>query len=151
MSKTLRSSSKKAAREGVAVSSRGRRNSQARVLIFAYHPRSLWERQLFLMRNGYEVVVTSEFVPARKLINTKGKSFDFLVTGHAVPEDERHELAKAFRHVQPSGLVVFLYEDAIKNHGSAAAILLSVNGPKDNLLSAIHTAQQKGWIKRNGD
>ena len=120
-----------------------RSDAHSRVLIFAYHPSSLRERQLFLVKNGYEMLVTSEFAPARKLIKTKGKNFDFLVTGYAVPEDERLELAKAFRHVQPSGLVVFLYEDAIKNRGSAAAILLSVNGPKDNLLSAIDAAQQK--------
>lgn len=106
------------------------------MLILARDQEPLIERQRLLLENGFEVILVSEFSAVFSLVRTRAADFDFLVTGYTVPEKERLDLARMFRLVNPAGRVIFLYKSVIRNRDSAA-VLLSINGPADNLLSAM--------------
>jgi hypothetical protein len=117
-------------------------DTAGKVVIFAYDKDSIFERERLLTRTGYRVVTCDDFPSGLDLIRTSGSEFEFLVIGHAVPEQERLRLAQAYRDVHRGGQVIFLYKTAIKNTNPPVAALISINGAEDNLLTAIKSARQ---------
>jgi response regulator RpfG family c-di-GMP phosphodiesterase len=119
------------------------------VLIFAYDKRPIVERKQLLVRNGYRVVICASFASALKLVQKRDSEVDFLVIGYAVPEQERLQLSEIYRDAHPTGQIIFLYTSTIKNTNPPVAALLSINGAKDNLLTAIRSVEQLPTALRN--
>jgi len=97
------------------------------------------DRQLLMWRNnllrsqGYAVTDARTAADAMAAL---GKPYDVIIFGHAVPEEERNQIAAAAKNAQPAAKIIMLYLGTIRRAELADA-LLSVVGKPEALLHTI--------------
>lgn len=104
------------------------------------------EKHQVLCNSGFNVTSSSDFRSVKSLIRKQPGKFALLVVGPSVPELERAQLARLFRHSCPQGDVILFYRGSIRN-GQGASALLSEVGSPENLLQAIfvlHNQREQG-------
>jgi len=112
------------------------------ILLFGYARELLRAREDAFRAAGFEV--QSVCVLEQVLAMIDGYGYDALVIGSRVPEEERNQVAGAFRAKNPRSRIVFLYEGSIHNTEMADALLNGKNAPSD---LAFAVAQQ---VRGNG-
>jgi DNA-binding NtrC family response regulator len=106
-----------------------RTNAGPTILYFGYARELLRAREDAFRAAGFEV--HSVCVLEQVLAMIDGSGYDALVIGSRVPEEERNQVAAAFRAKNPRSRIVFLYEGSIHNTEMADALLNGMNAPSD--------------------
>lgn len=104
-----------------------------RVLSVGRDQQLLQWRNNLLRNHGYQV---TDARTASDAMAALGKRHDLIIFGHAVPEQERNQIAAAARSSQPAAKIIMLYLGTIR-HAELADALLSVHGTPDDLLRTI--------------
>ena len=84
----------------------------------------------------------SDFSAVEELIATRGDTFNLLIIGPNVPQQERETLAELFHRNNSEGHVIFFYRGSIRNAEKATAVL-SERGSPQNLLDAVCAIQSR--------
>ena len=91
-----------------------------------------WRNNL-LRSHGY---IVTDARTASDAMAALGKSYDVIIFGHAVPEEERNQIATAAKASHPETKIIMLYLGTIRRAELADAVL-SVGGQPDDLVRSI--------------
>jgi DNA-binding response OmpR family regulator len=103
------------------------------VLSVGRDPQLLQWRNNLLRRHGYIVTDARTVADAMSAL---GKTYDVVIFGHLVPEEERNQIATAVKAGHPQTKIIMLYLGAIRRAEMADAVL-SVGAKPDDLLRSI--------------
>ncbi len=98
-----------------------------------------WRNNL-LRRCGYLV---TDARTASDAMGALGKPHDLIIFGHAVPEEERNQIATAARSAQPKTKIIMLYLGTIRRAELADAVLTVRGKPEDLLRTIEHLLAQR--------
>lgn len=101
----------------------------ARVLLVGYLIDLLRERQAAFCAEGFTVTAASSVGQA--LRECEHSLFDALVLGHAVPERERNQIARAAKEQNRATKLLMLYLASIRNAELADALLHTTVRPEE--------------------
>lgn len=111
-----------------------------RVLSVGRDPQLLQWRNNLLRRSGYLVTDARTAADAMAAL---GRPQDLVIFGHAVPEEERNQIAASARATQPKMKIIMLYLGRIRRAELADAVL-SVSGRPEDLLRTIEHLVAQG-------
>lgn len=106
---------------------------KVKVLSVGRDPQLLQWRNNMLRQRGY---VVSDARTASDAMAALGRPHDVIIFGHAVPEEERNQIAAAARSTQPAAKIIMLYLGTIRKAELADAVL-SVGGKTEDLIHTI--------------
>ena len=107
----------------------------ARILLVGYIRELLRERENILRTAGYQVVVAPSFTTASQAI--ANDFFDLAILGFSVPEEERNQLARAFKQSNPQAKIIMIYFNSVQNSELADALMQTTASAKD-ILHAVN-------------
>ncbi|HWS18465.1 MAG TPA: hypothetical protein VN223_10625 [Candidatus Elarobacter sp.] len=119
----------------------------ARVLLVGYIPELLLERERTLRSAGYEVTVGPSLATASAAIQQE--FFDAAVLSFSVPEEDRKQLARALKNVQPEAKILMTYFDSLKNTELADA-LMPTTASAEELVRAVNHLLRERKEERTG-
>jgi DNA-binding NtrC family response regulator len=119
----------------------------ARVLLVGYIPELLLERERTLRSAGYEVTVGPSLAIAAAAIQQE--FFDAAVLSFSVPEEDRKQLARSLKEVQPKAKILMTYFDSVKNTELADA-LMPTTASAEELLRAVNHLLRERREERTG-
>lgn len=80
-----------------------------RILSVSYDESLLKTREMLLQRQGYAVTSALGYIDAIQLCAPP--QFDLLILGHSIPDNDKRQLMRAFRAVDPAPIL------ALRRHG----------------------------------
>jgi DNA-binding NtrC family response regulator len=113
----------------------------ARVLLVGYIPELLLERERTLRSAGYEVTVGPSLATAAAAIQQE--FFDAAVLDFSVPEEDRNQLARALKNVQPEAKILMTYFDSVKNTELADALMPTTASAEELVRAVNHLLRER--------
>jgi DNA-binding NtrC family response regulator len=113
----------------------------ARVLLVGYIPELLLERERTLRSAGYEVTVGPSLATAAAAIEQE--FFDAAVLSFSVPEEDRNQLARALKNVQPEAKILMTYFDSLKNTELADALMPTTASAEELVRAVNHLLRER--------
>jgi DNA-binding NtrC family response regulator len=112
-----------------------------RVLLVGYIPELLLERERTLRSAGYEVTVGASLATAAAAIEQE--FFDAAVLSFSVPEEDRKQLARALKNVQPEAKILMTYFDSLKNTELADALMPTTASAEELVRAVNHLLRER--------
>jgi DNA-binding NtrC family response regulator len=113
----------------------------ARVLLVGYIPELLLERERTLRSAGYEVTVAPSLATAAAAIERE--FFAAAVLTFSVPAEDRNQLARALKNVQPEAKILMIYFDSVKNTELADALIPTTASAKELVRAVNHLLRER--------
>jgi DNA-binding NtrC family response regulator len=113
----------------------------AKVLLVGYIPELLLERERTLRSAGYQVTVTPSLAAFSAAIEQE--FFAAAVLDFSIPAQERNQLARALKAVQPEAKILMNYFDSVKNTELADALMLTTASTEELLRAINHLLRER--------